>query len=86
MAKHKFRKRKERKRLIRAEMLRRNITVREIAAGLRHTSGQAYTVQAVYKGMLSSPKVMAALIAAGVPAKMFGKEPSQSSSFREEDR
>ena len=74
MSKDKFQKRKERKRLIRAELLRRDIKVTEIAAGL------GYTVQAIYKGMTSSPKVMAALIEAGVPARLFGKTPSPQPS------
>ena len=68
MSKDKFKKRKERKRLVRAEMLRRDVKAQQIAAGL------GYTVQAVYKGMISSPKVMAALVAAGVPEKMFGRK------------
>ena len=73
MAKDKFRKRKEQKRLIRGEMVGRGIRVVEVAARLRHPGGKPYTVQAVYKGMTSSPRVVAALISAGVPARLFGK-------------
>ena len=80
MGKDKFKKRKEHKRLIRAELLRRNVKVTAIAADL------GVTIQAVYKGMMTgSARVKAALIEAGVPARMLGKAPSpQPSSTRGE--
>jgi hypothetical protein len=70
MGKDKFKKRKERKRLIRAELLRKNIMVKEIAAGL------GVTIQAVYKGMgAGSARVTEALIAAGVPKRLLKQIP-----------
>lgn len=86
MAKDKFRKRKEQKRLIRGEMIKRGIRVAEIAAGLKHPGGKPYTVQAVYKGMTNSPRVMAALIAAGIPARLFGKTASSPNTSPAEDQ
>jgi hypothetical protein len=79
MGKDKFKKRKERKRLIRAELLRRNIRVKDVAAGL------GVSMVAVYKGMMTgSARVAAALIEAGVPARMF-KSRGQGSGARGQD-
>jgi hypothetical protein len=69
MAKDKFRKRKDLRRNIRGEMTKRGIVGREIAERLNITPG------AVSKGCATSPRIIEALIEAGVPARMFGKIP-----------
>ncbi len=66
MSKDKFRKRQERRRLIRGEMTKRGISGRKIAAQLGITPG------AVSKYCATSPRIVAALIEAGLPAKLFG--------------
>ena len=76
MAKDKFRKRKDLRRNIRGEMTKRGIVGREIAAKLNITPG------AVSKGCATSPRIIAALIEAGVPARMFGKDRGQGSGVR----
>ncbi len=65
MGKDKFTKRKEWRRLIRGEMVKRGIYAKDIAAQLGITAG------AVSKGY-GVPRIVAALIEAGVPARLFG--------------
>jgi|GEM_PF-1886764 hypothetical protein len=65
MGKDKFTKRKEWKRLIRGEMVKRGIFAKDIAAKLKITEG------AVSKGY-GVPRIMEAIIEAGVPARLFG--------------
>ena len=67
MSKNKFKKRKDRKRLIRAEMVKRGILSKEIAARL------GVSEPAVSQGCATSPRIVAALIEAGVPERVFGK-------------
>ena len=67
MSKNKFKKRKDRKRLIRAEMVKRGILSKEIAARL------GISEPAVSQGCATSPRIVAALIEAGVPERVFGK-------------
>jgi len=67
MSKDKFKKRKERRRLIRGEMTKRGISGKEIAARVNRTES------AVSQGCATSPRIVAALIEAGVPARLFGK-------------
>ena len=67
MGKDKFRKRKERRRLIRGEMTKRGISGKDIAARVNRTES------AVSQGCATSPRIVAALIEAGVPRRMFGK-------------
>jgi DNA-binding transcriptional regulator LsrR (DeoR family) len=66
MAKDKFKKRKEMRRRIRWEMEDRGIKSKDIAASL------GISEAAVSKGLATSPRVVEALIAAGVPARLFG--------------
>ena len=73
MSKEKFRKRKERKRLIRAEMVKRGILSKEIAARL------GISEPAVSQGCATSPRIVAEIIAAGVPARLFGESRGQES-------
>jgi hypothetical protein len=67
MGKDKFKKRKERRRLIRGEMTKRGISGKEIAAQT------GLTESAVSQGCATSPRVREALIKAGLPARLFGK-------------
>lgn len=68
MGKDKFKKRKERRRLIRGEMTKRGISGIEIAARVNRTPS------AVSQGCATSPRIVAALIEAGVPAKLFNDD------------
>jgi transcriptional regulator with XRE-family HTH domain len=68
MSKDKFRKRKDRRRLIRGEMTKRGISGREIAARI------GVDPSTVSKYCATSPRVIAALIEAGVPEKFFKQE------------
>ncbi|MCL4503846.1 MAG: hypothetical protein M1438_18640 [Deltaproteobacteria bacterium] len=68
MSKDKFKKRKEARRKIRWAMDDRGIKGKDIAAELGITPG------AVSKGLATSPRVVAALIAAGLPEKLFGEK------------
>lgn len=79
MGKDKFKKRKEARRLIRGEMTKRGILGKEIAA-------QAGVCEAaVSRYCATSPRIVAALIEAGVPERMFKHAPStQPSSTRGE--
>ncbi|MGP8051605.1 MAG: hypothetical protein ACLPYB_13480 [Desulfobaccales bacterium] len=65
MGKDKFSKRKARKRLVKSEMVRRGILAKDIAQGLNLTDS------AVSHGLATSPRIVAALIAAGVPERLF---------------
>lgn len=65
MAKDKFKKRKERKRRVRAEMVKRGIRSKEIAARL------GISEPAVSQGCATSPRIVAALIEAGLPERLF---------------
>jgi len=65
MSKDKFKKRKEKRRLIRGEMTKRGIVGKEVAVRLGITPG------AVSKYCATSPRIVAALIEAGIPARMF---------------
>jgi predicted transcriptional regulator len=65
MSKDKFKKRKERRRLIRGEMTKRGISGKEIAAKV------GVDPSAVSKYCATSPRIVAALIEAGVPARLF---------------
>jgi hypothetical protein len=67
MGKNKFTKRKEARRLIRGEMTKRGIVGKAIALQL------GISEAAVSKGCATSPRIVAALIEAGVPRRMFGK-------------
>jgi thiamine biosynthesis lipoprotein ApbE len=64
MGKDKFTKRKEWRRLIRGEMVKRGIYAKDIAKQLKITAG------AVSKGY-GVPRIQEALIEAGVPARLF---------------
>jgi FixJ family two-component response regulator len=66
MGKDKFRKRKERRRLIRGEMTKRGILGKQIAAQL------GISEAAVSQGCATSSRIVAALIAAGMPENLFG--------------
>ena len=70
MSKNKFKKRKERRRFIRGEMTKRGIIGKVIAGRL------GISAAAVSLGCATSPRVVAALIEAGMPARLF-KQPSQ---------
>jgi hypothetical protein len=74
MAKDKFKKRKERRRQIRGEMTKRGILGKDIAAQL------GISEPAVSVGCATSPRVVAALIAAGMPARLFGKGAASTDS------
>jgi hypothetical protein len=65
MGKDKFKKRKERRRLIRGEMTKRGISGKDIAVRVNRTES------AVSQGCATSPRIVAALIEAGVPERMF---------------
>jgi len=65
MGKDKFSKRKERKRLVRAEMVKRGIYAKDIAAALNISES------AVSQGCTTSPRTVAALIEAGIPVRLF---------------
>jgi hypothetical protein len=67
MGKDKFKKRKERRRFIRGEMTKRGISGREIAARL------GISPPAVSMNCATSPRIVAALIEAGMPARLFRK-------------
>jgi lambda repressor-like predicted transcriptional regulator len=72
MGKDKFKKRQQKRRLIRAEMTKRGISGREIAA-------QAGVCEAaVSRYCATSPRVVEALIKAGVPERLFGKKARSS--------
>jgi hypothetical protein len=73
MGKDKFKKRKERRRLIRGEMTKRGISGKEIAARVNRTES------AVSQGCATSPRIVAELIRQGVPARLFGKSRGQDS-------
>ncbi len=64
MGKNKFTKRKEKRRAIRGEMVKRGILAKDIAAQL------GITEAAVSQGY-GVPRIMAALIQAGLPARLF---------------
>ncbi len=68
MSKDKFKKRKERRRFIRGEMTKRGITGKQIAARL------GISEPAVSVGCATAPRIVAALIEAGMPARLFKKE------------
>jgi hypothetical protein len=73
MGKDKFKKRQKKRRLIRGEMTKRGISGKEIAA-------QAGVCEAaVSRYCATSPRIVAALIEAGVPERMFGKTPHSPS-------
>ena len=59
------------KRLIRAEMVKRGILSKEIAARL------GISEPAVSQGCATSPRIVAEIIAAGVPAWLFGESRGQ---------
>jgi hypothetical protein len=65
MADDKCTKRKKMRRLIRGEMTKRGIKGKDIAAQL------GLCEMAVSKGCATSPRVVAALIEAGIPARLF---------------
>ncbi len=65
MGKDKFTQRKIQRRLIRGEMVKRGIKGKDIAAAL------GVSEMAVSKGCATSPRIVAALIAAGVPERLF---------------
>jgi hypothetical protein len=69
MGKDKFEKRKEARRLIRGEMTKRGILGKEIAvqAGVCEAAVSRYCA--------TSPRVVAALIKAGVPERLFKQIP-----------
>jgi hypothetical protein len=67
VSKNKFKKRKMRRRRIKWAMEDRGIKLGDIAAKL------GITVSGVSKGLATSPRVIGALIEAGVPAKLFEK-------------
>lgn len=66
MGKDKFGRRKERKRLVRAEMVKRGILAKEIAKELNISES------AVSQGCATSSRIVAALIEAGLPERLFG--------------
>jgi hypothetical protein len=74
MGKDKFKKRKEARRLIRGEMTKRGILGKEIAvqAGVCEAAVSRYCA--------TSPRIVAALIKAGVPERMFKHAPSPQPS------
>ena len=65
MSKDKFKKRKDRRRFIRGEMTKRGIKGKEIAERLN------ISPQAVSQHCATSPRVVAELIAAGMPERLF---------------
>ncbi len=69
MAKDKFKKRQDRRRLIRGEMTKRGISGREIAARV------GMSQSAVSRYCATSPRIVAALIEAGVPARTVQNPP-----------
>lgn len=71
MSKDKFKKRKDRRRLIRGEMTKRGISGRAIATKI------GVDPSAVSRGCATSPRIVAALIEAGIPARLFGKAPQE---------
>jgi len=68
MSKDKFKKRKDRRRLIRGEMTKRGISGKALAAKI------GVSEATVSRYCATSPQVVAALIAAGVPAGLFDPE------------
>lgn len=65
MSKDKFKKPRERRRIIRGEMTKRGISGKEIAARL------GISEPAVSQGCATAPRIVAALIEAGMPARLF---------------
>ncbi len=68
MGKDKFKKRKERRRFIRGEMTKRGISGKKVAESL------GISESAVSQGCATSPRIIEALIEAGMPEKLFGNK------------